>query len=190
MPTGPDPNDFKGPDFIVSGHFHKRQAWNNSNIVYIGNTFPMDFGDAGDVNRGCMIYDHVEKDMIFHNWSDCPKYIKTTLTDILDNSVTLYPEAQVKCLVDIPITFEESSALRHSFINKYSLREFMLEESPEIKEVLTETQTTINWKDTELAGVDEMVEQLLLDITSEHIHNDLLVKIYRDLETQKNATVK
>jgi DNA repair exonuclease SbcCD nuclease subunit len=47
MPTGPDAMDFKGPKYIVSGHFHKRQ--HSDNIVYIGNTFPMDFGDASKI---------------------------------------------------------------------------------------------------------------------------------------------
>jgi DNA repair exonuclease SbcCD nuclease subunit len=183
MPTGPDPADYAGPEYIVSGHFHKRQAREGSNVVYIGNTFPMDFGDAGDNNRGLMTYDYETKEMSFENWEDCPKYVKTTLTDILDKSITLYSGARVKCLVDVPITFEESTALKQSFTERYQLREFVLEESMEIREVLSETETTIDWSnDTELAGVDELVEQMLNEISSEHIENDLLVSIYKGLK--------
>jgi len=183
MPTGPDPADYAGPDFIVSGHFHKRQAQPDSNVVYIGNTFPMDFGDAGDFNRGLMTYNYQTKEMLFENWDDCPKYVKTTLTDILDNTVTLYPGARVKCLVDVPISFEESTALKQSFTERYRLREFALEESMELREALSDTETNIEWTpDTELAGVDELVEQMLNDISSDHLQNELLVSIYQGLK--------
>lgn len=181
MPTGPDPADYAGPDYIASGHFHKRQAREGSNIVYIGNTFPMDFGDAGDNGRGLMTYDFRTKEMLFEDWEDCPKYIKTTLTDILDGSATLYPGARVKCLVDVPISFEESTTLKQSFTEKYKLREFAMEESMEIREAISDTETAIDWTETELAGVDELVEQMLNEISSDHIENELLVKIYKNL---------
>jgi hypothetical protein len=179
MPTGPDPVDFNGPRHIVSGHFHKRQA--NANVVYIGNTFPMDFGDAGDFERGCMIYDHTKDEMVFHNWEDCPKYIKTTLTDILDNTSILYPNSRVKCFVDVPISFEESAALRQSFTERFNLREFTFEESHELKAVLSDTEANINWDDQKLAGVDELVEQMLMEITSDHIDSNKLIEIYHGL---------
>ena len=35
-----------GPDYVFSGHFHKRQYKNN--IHYIGNAFPHNYADAGD----------------------------------------------------------------------------------------------------------------------------------------------
>jgi DNA repair exonuclease SbcCD nuclease subunit len=83
MPTGPDPNEYAGPAHILAGHFHKRQT--SGNITYVGNTFPMDFGDAGDFKRGMAIMDHISGKLSFIDWPDCPKYIKTTLTDLLDN---------------------------------------------------------------------------------------------------------
>jgi DNA repair exonuclease SbcCD nuclease subunit len=183
MPTGPDPADYAGPDYIVSGHFHKRQAREGSNVVYIGNTFPMDFGDAGDTGRGLMTYDFESKEMLFEDWEECPKYVKTTLTDILDNTATLYPGARVKCLVDVPISFEESTALKQSFTERYQLREFAMEESMELREALSETETSFEWTpDTELAGVDELVEQMLNEISSDHIENELLIKVYQGLK--------
>ncbi len=183
MPTGPEAKDFEGPDHIVSGHFHKRQA--DGNVVYIGNTFPMDFGDAGDNERGMMTYDHTKDEMLFENWEDCPKYVKTTLTDILDGSATLYPNSRVKCIVDVPISFEESTALKQSFAEKYSLREFTMEESHEIKAAISDTDIDIDWEDNKLAGVDELVEQMLREINSEHIDNQKLIDVYNELQPQK-----
>ena len=182
MPTGPDPAEYAGPQYIVSGHFHKRQAYEGSNVVYIGNAFPMDFGDAGDGARGMMTYDHAEDNMVFHDWEDCPKYVKTTLTDILDGTASLHPDSRVKCIVDVPISFEESTALRQSFADKYRLREFTLEESSEIRSALCETEMEIDWEDDKLAGVDDLVEQMLREIASDHIDNQKLIDIYRELK--------
>lgn len=180
MPTGPEHQLFSGPDYIVSGHFHKRQA--KDQVVYIGNAFPMDFGDAGDFGRGMMTYDHATKEMLFHDWPECPKYIKTSLTSILDKTVKLYPDSRVKCLVDVPITFEESTALKQSFTEKHKLREFTLEESPEIRAALSDTKAPIDWEENKLASIDELVEQMLREISSEHINNETLVGLYKDLK--------
>jgi DNA repair exonuclease SbcCD nuclease subunit len=49
MKSGPDHTLFKGPDYIFSGHFHKRQK--GGNVVYIGNTFPTNFSDATTLNE-------------------------------------------------------------------------------------------------------------------------------------------
>lgn len=180
MLTGPDLTDFKGPSHIFSGHFHRRQS--REHVHYIGNTFPMDFGDAGDTNRGMMVFDHITNTFSYTDWDNCPKYIKTKLTDILDKSVTIYPESRIKCVVDVPISFEESTYLRQEFIEKYNLREFSMEESKEIITALTETQTNIDINDVKLDSVDELVTQMLNDIKSEHIDNNLLINIYRSIK--------
>lgn len=185
MPTGPDPKDYVGPKHIVSGHFHKRQA--HENIVYIGNTFPMDFGDAGDTNRGMMTYDHIKDEMLFFDWEDCPKYIKTTLSALLedpsDRKNILCSQARVKCVVDIPISFEESTYLLQKFMEEYNLREFSMEESPEIRDALSSTEAGIDWDKEELVGVNDLVLKMLNGIESEHIDNGLLIEIYKELKT-------
>ncbi|TFH08863.1 MAG: hypothetical protein E4H14_05625 [Candidatus Thorarchaeota archaeon] len=181
MPTGPDPQDFAGPKHIVSGHFHRRQA--DLNVIYMGNVFPMDYGDAGDNERGMMIFDHEKDDMVFHNWDDCPKYIKTRLTDLLDRTETMFPGARVKCLVDVPISFEESTYLRQTFVEDYDLREFTLEESKDIATALSDTRASIDPENMKLDSVDELVTQMLNDIQSDHIDNHLLVEIYQRIRS-------
>jgi len=180
MPVGPDPKLFKGPRHIVSGHFHKRQA--DGNIVYIGNAFPMDFGDAGDTSRGMMTYDHIADEMLFYDWPECPTYVKTRLTDILDSTIKLNANSRVKCVVDVPISFEESTTLRTRFTKQYNLREFTFEESAEIREAMTDTETSIDWENKELASVDDLVEEMLSSIDSQHFNNDTLLQIYRGLQ--------
>lgn len=177
MPTGPNVDDFNGPKFIFSGHFHKRQAYKN--VIYIGNTFPTNFNDAGDHERGMAIFNHNTDEIEFIDWETCPKFIKTKLTDILDNSSILLSNARVKCEIDILIDYEEASYLKEKFCKKYKLREMILEESPSIKDSLTETEIEMN---TTLTSVDDMILEMLGKIDNESIKNDLLIKIYRELE--------
>jgi DNA repair exonuclease SbcCD nuclease subunit len=169
MQTGPDPRLFKGPKHIISGHFHRRQE--QDNIVYMGNTFPMDFGDAGDNKRGMMIYDHDKQKIKYIDWADAPKYIKTKLTDILDGDVKIVNHARVRCLTDVPISFEESTYLRAKFIE-------------EIAEALADTETSVDVENKEITvdSVDELVVQMLKDIKSDHIDNDILVEQYRAIQ--------
>lgn len=179
MPTGPDVDDFKGPDIIFSGHFHKRQA--NANVVYIGNTFPMDFGDAGDAARGMCVYTHDTKDVQFIDWPECPRYIRCILSDLLDNTVKMYPHARVRCSVDVAISFEESTKIKTLFVDKYKLREFGLEESRELANVLSDTDVDQIDTSNPLKSVDELILEMLTSIDAPQIDNELLVKIYRTL---------
>jgi len=183
MPYGPDADNFVGPLHIFSGHFHKRQI--SKNIVYTGNTFPTNYSDAGDTNRGMMVYDH-NKDVIkFIDWNDCPKFTKLTLTQLLDNAVKIHPNSRVKCIVDSPITFEESTQLRQQFIASYKLREFTMEESSEIDEVLSDTETDVDTEandDGTITSIDDLVVQMLSEIKSDMIDNQILIEQYNRLK--------
>jgi len=186
MPTGPAAEDYIGPKYIFSGHFHKRQA--HEQVIYIGNTFPTNFGDVDDTGRGMMVYDHPTQEVTFHNWEQCPRYVKTTLSVLLESATNrkdiLLPQARVKCVVDIPISFEESTYLREKFMEEHNLREFSMEESPEIRHALSETESDIDWEGKELASVNDLVLTMLRDIESDHINNDTLVSIYNNLKPQ------
>lgn len=181
LPVGPDPKDFKGPKHIFSGHFHKRQA--NENIIYMGNCFPMDFGDAGDSARGMMVYDHIKKEPSWTDWDKCPMYMKTVLSEILEGKITLPNESRVKCLVDMPISFEESTFLKKHYTEKANLRELTLEEAPEITAAITDTEikSVDMSKYDKLSTVDDLVRQMLTDVESEHIDNQMLIQIYTSL---------
>ena len=189
MTTGPDPTEFAGPKHIMSGHFHQRQS--SGNIHYIGNCFPMDFGDAGDFDRGMMVYDHILGEPTYYNWTDCPKYVKTNLTSLLDGGYELPIGARVKCLIDTPISFEESVAIRENFMNVYKLREFGMEESHVLVDVLQNTDGTVDPIDgavstdaatpDKLDTIDELVLQMITNIKSDHIDTAMLIEQYKRL---------
>jgi len=177
MKSGPDHTNFTKPKHIISGHFHKRQT--SGNVTYIGNTFPTNFADAGDNERGMMVFDHTKNKMVFHDWEECPKYIKTKLSAILDGSIILPENARVKCIADIEISYEESIEIKQKFIDTHSLREFTIEEADDIVESLVNTETGDITE--QLGTVDEMIVNMFAEIESEHIDNQLLIEIYQKL---------
>lgn len=184
MPTGPDPVDYSGPD-IFSGHFHKRQS--NKNIHYTGNTFPMDFSDAGQTDRGMCVYNHDTRKHYYIDWAECPKYSKFKLSALLDDTSTIHVDSRVKCIVDVPISYEESTALRQTFMDTFQLREFSMEESQDLYDALTGTEHILNEDGEEidgevkLASVDDLVVQMINSIDTPHIENAMLTQIYQQL---------
>lgn len=173
---GPDIDDFKDVGHILSGHFHKRQS--RSNTHYIGNCFPMDFGDANDFARGIAIYDHVDEKLTFTDWVPCPKYIKCSLSQLLVPSHKLYDDSYVDVNIDIPVTYEELGAIEHSITSKYKLRGFKLDESSKF---IQENSTLSNDSDDSMLTVDQIIIQSLSDTSSDQFDATLLVDIYRDL---------
>lgn len=185
MKTGPDAKDFKGPANIISGHFHKRQS--ASNITYMGNTFPMDFSDSDDTERGMMVFDHDTNQMKFIDWADCPKYQKVKLSELLDNSVTIHESACIHCLADVPISYEESLGIRETYIDTYKLREFSMEESAEIQQAIEDTdvddiEQAILTTDCSGLSIDEIIVKLLSKVEVDSIDNQILIDQYNSLK--------
>lgn len=181
MQSGPDHNMFDGPTYIFSGHFHKRQR--GGNVVYIGNTFPTNFSDADDSNRGMMIYNHVSKQVKFLDWDECPKYSKVSLSKLLDGKIKLPKEARIKCLIDVPLSFEESAALKQQMMQTYELREFTPEESREVADAMSNTDVEdIDTDGVQISGIDDLVIRMLRSIDTDHIDNNLLIEQYQRLK--------
>jgi DNA repair exonuclease SbcCD nuclease subunit len=184
MEHGPEHGDFSGPKRIFSGHFHKRQI--QDNIVYIGNAFPMDFSDAGDFARGMAVYDYKHDELEFIDWPGCPKYVKAKLSQFLDETAAIPANSRVRCIIDVPLTYEESIIIKQTFLVQYELRELRLEESDELTDVLTNTETGEIMENPEgrLNTVDELVVQMLGAIDTPKIDQAMLVNLYQKLQSE------
>jgi DNA repair exonuclease SbcCD nuclease subunit len=180
MEHGPDHSLFSGPKYIFSGHYHKRQA--RDNVVYIGNTFPTNYGDIWDDARGMAILDTETDDVDFIDWEDCPKYRKVKLSDIISDPTLTFPQkCRVRCLVDIEIGYSEAQSLREEISKQLNLREFSLEENVlEKKEALEGEETD---SDLDLSSIDDAVVRMIKSGLSgiSTITPDLLVDIYQKL---------
>lgn len=180
MEHGPDHTQFSSPKFIFSGHYHKRQAVDN--VIYIGNTFPTNFGDAWDDARGMALLDTDTDEVDFIDWPACPKYRKIKLSSILENSAVDFDcKTRVRCLVDIDIAYSEAQDIKQEILNTFNLREFSLEENlSEKKEAL---ETDESFADLEFSTLnDAVVNMLKTGITNTtSIDADRLIQIYQQL---------
>lgn len=181
MKHGPDAKDYKKIKRIFCGHFHKRQS--SGNVHYIGNAFPADFSDANDNNRGMMVYDHTKDNVEYINWDECPKYIVTNLSEMIENpNDVLCEDARVRCIVDTNITLQENNEIKEKYTKEYGLRELKLDESNQLAELLSETEHDISEDDMEKMSINETIVTMLGTIESDSMDNEKLQEIYRGID--------
>ena len=164
---------FSNPDYVFSGHFHKRQ--HKENIVYIGNAFPHNYADVGDDDRGMMILEHGGVPT-YKTWPDAPKFRVTKLSDLLENTEK-YAKSKMylRVNIDIPISFEEASFIKETFITQHGFRELVL--IPEKKEADTTTGVDVS----QFESVDQIVTNQISKIESDAYDTNVLLAIYNNL---------
>jgi len=175
----PDHGELKGEHFghydkVFSGHFHLRQEKNNIN--YIGNSFPHNFADASDDQRGCMILDWGNEPE-YHAWPDQPLYKVLDLSTVIDQADTiLKPKMHVRINLDIDISYEEANYIKEKFISDYNLREMAL--IPNKRGALEDDAFA---GEIHFESVAQIVTDQITSIDSEFYDNKLLLDIYRNL---------
>lgn len=182
MTHGPSHTDLKKQRRIFSGHFHKRQI--SDNVTYIGNAFPMDFGDANDHQRGLAIYDYDNDNLTFIDWNDSPKYVKINLSQLIEDDFVMPTNTHLKCVADIDLQYDEYTKIKKLYSNKHQLKEFIIEEQPVTVYIETEDGQEIV-DDIELSeqmDTNEIIISLLQSINASNIDNTKLINIYNNLE--------
>ena len=182
MEHGPDADELKEYDTILSGHFHKRQK--QSNVQYIGNTFCTSFADANDVERGACVYQFDTKTTTYHNWNGGPRFVKTTLTQLAEGRLTapINDKTFIRCIADVEISYEEHTQLKQEFIKRYGVRSVLIEEDKQaVKERISEALPGIGEEELANSTVDELVHKMLSNVQIENIDNTLLTDIYKSL---------
>ena len=180
MDHGPDPSQFKGPRYIFSGHFHRRQV--RENIIYIGNTFPTNYGDAGDSERGAAVFDVKTEDVSFYNWDRAPLFFKTRLTRVLNGEMDWPERARVRCLLDADIGYTDVQALRQEMMETFKLREFSVEEDVQARKEAISEGLEIEGE-VDMSSLSDTVRKLINEgvAPSPTIDPATLVKLYEEL---------
>jgi len=165
---------FQHQDYVFSGHFHKRQ--NRDKIWYIGNTFPHNFADTWDDDRGMMLLDW-DGEPEFKIWPDAPKFRTLKLSELIDKKDEIMKgKMYLKVNLDIDISYEEANFLKETFISEYDIREISL-----IQEKISLDATTDDDPDVAFESVDHIVTNQLVNIDSESFDKQILLKIYQEL---------
>jgi DNA repair exonuclease SbcCD nuclease subunit len=167
--------DFKHQSYVFSGHFHKRQQ--QGVVHYLGNAFPHNYADAWDDDRGMMILDREnDKEPEYLNWADCPKYRTIKLSQLIDEQETLIkPNMYLRVNLDLPISFEEASFVKETFINQYGCREISLIPQKQLEELTTELDIR------QFESVDQIVAGEIAAIDSDNFNKKTLMDIYNEL---------
>lgn len=165
---------FVGPEYVFSGHFHKRQQ--KGNVIYIGNAFPHNYADIGDDDRGMMILEWGGKPE-YRAWPDAPKFRSLKLSELIDNKdAIMKSKMYIKVHLDIDISFEEANFIKETFMNQYDIREISL-----IQDKTNLDGTFEDNPDTKFESVDKIVAEQLVNIDSEQFDSKILLDIYHNL---------
>jgi DNA repair exonuclease SbcCD nuclease subunit len=164
----------QGPEYVFSGHFHKRQV--KGNVHYLGSPFGHNYADTWDDDRGMMKLE----------WNGVPEYIDypgpryrtVPLSRLIDEPEKILNEhTYCRATLDINISYEEASFIKETFSQQYNVREIAL--IPSKKE-----EHAQDWKvvdDIEVENVDQIVYNSLNAVDSEMINKKILVDIYNSL---------
>jgi DNA repair exonuclease SbcCD nuclease subunit len=166
--------DFGAPEYVFSGHFHKRQA--TRNIHYIGNAFPHNFSDNWDDERGMMTLEWGGEPQYF-NWPNCPKYRSIKLSELIDRKDDIMRgKMHLKVNLDIDISYEEANFIKETFINDYDIREISL-----VQDKVNMEGSYDDNPDAKFESVDQIVTEQLVNIESEQFNKSTLLEIYNNL---------
>jgi hypothetical protein len=166
--------DLSSPEYVFSGHFHKRQ--HNGNVVYIGNAFPHNFADTWDDERGMMFMEWGGVPQ-YRNWPDAPKFRSLKLSRLIEEKDTLMKSKMyLKVNLDIDISFEEANFIKETFVKEHDVREISLIQDKDNVDILIEDQT-----DAKFESVDQIVTEQLVNIESDSFDNSTLLEIYNNL---------
>jgi DNA repair exonuclease SbcCD nuclease subunit len=165
---------FQGPDYVFSGHFHKRQT--NNKVIYIGNAFPHNFADAWDDARGMMILEWGGEPQ-FIDWENAPKYRTIKLSQLIDEKDDIMKsKMHLKVNLDIDISYEEANFIKETFVNDYDIREISL-----IQDKTNLDGTIDDNPDAKFESVDQIVTEQLVNIESDAFDKTTLLEIYNNL---------
>ena len=167
--------DFSNQSYVFSGHFHKRQQ--QGVVHYLGNAFPHNYADAWDDDRGMMILDREnDKEPVYLNWTDCPKYRTVGLKKLLEDTDNIIkPNMYLRVTIDVPISFEEATFIKETFVTQYKCREIALIPQKQMEEISTDIDIQ------HFESVDQIVSGEISAIESENFNKKMLLDIYNEL---------
>jgi len=166
--------DFNGPDYVFSGHFHKRQS--KGRVHYIGNAFAHNFADSWDDDRGMMVLEW-DGEPTYFNWPNAPKYRVIKLSDLIDRAdEVMKSKMNLKVHLDIDISYEEANFIKETFIADYDIREISL-----IQDKTNLEGTIEDNPDQKFESVDQIVIEQLVNIDSEQFDKNVLLEIYNSI---------
>ena len=170
---------------VISGHFHTRheKRFGSGTILYVGNPFQMDFGDAGN-QKGYHILDLDTLEYSFTPNNISPNYRKVNLSELVDEgNITNYIKDVItnnfiKLKVDMNISQQDMDIL-HSVLTKLKPESLTIDYDINFNRILENTE-----QKEDLSGIDikqaitEFVNMLDIDNSDDII--DYTLDLYEE----------
>jgi len=188
MEHGADPKLFKDVDRIFTGHYHRRQSYNN--IHYIGSPFGFDFSDIDDFDKGMATFSHITEVTEYFNYEEGAKFTQIKLTKLLTDlkaGTLKYPNnISIRCVLDMVLDYEKHMTVKDLIMKSFDVRELKFDDPIELRQSLMNADTEevdilMENEDGELPELKELVIIMLAKIDTDKIDNDLLVKLYKEI---------
>ena len=150
---------------IISGHFHTRheKQFGNGTILYVGNPFQMDFGDAGN-QKGYHILDLDTMDCKFTPNTVSPNYKKVSLSelvavgDITPMTINNFANNFVRLKIDMNISQQDMDTL-YSILNKLKPESLTIDYDINFNRILENSE-----QKEDLSGID--IKQAIIEFVN------------------------
>lgn len=165
-----------------TGHFHLNQerVFDNGKIIYIGNTFQMDFGDA-ERPKFVYLYDFVDNSYVRIENDISPKHLVIKLSEL-----TAFDPKTKDAINNNIVRLHVDKKIPHEDIDKVSAKisQFKpLGYSVDYKIDVDKIETTADF-DTELKGIDipAMIDEFidLMEIENKPVVRKYINELYKD----------
>lgn len=147
-------------DTVFSGHFHTRYSkkYNEGCIHYIGNTFPHDFNDYGNI-KGYHTLDIEDGSLEFFENTVSPKFVKIFASKIKDYKKVDFENNVVKLIIDIDATDKQIEKIQ-TYVSKHKPFQFHTEYN-----IVTKTVDEVEEIDSIdlMDSIEEFIDQLKLE---------------------------
>lgn len=160
---------------VFSGHFHNRNSkkYNEGNIHYVGNTFPMDFADVSNI-KGYHILDIENENLEFVENIVSPKFKKLYLSKIKDYKKDDIENNIIKLVIDMDATDKQVEKIQ-AYVAKYKPFQLHTEYNTTTKNV--DEVEEIDSVDL-LDSIEEFIEGLKMEGEKETRVHQLMKDLY------------
>lgn len=167
-----NPEEYKGPKMIFSGHFHTQQF--KDNITYVGSCLCQDFSDVGQENiKGFMVLDDVTGETDFVKFEGQPTYRKIRLSELNEDLLNL-KNLYLQCVVDQDVENDKLNQLREELMKKYDIRSMIY-----INELPKDLTNTTEMDITKFDSIEDMVVGYINELDIDESYNkEKLVKMF------------
>lgn len=176
---------FSNYKMVFTGHYHKRQCIGN--VQYIGAPYQLNFGDAGDYNKGFEVLNLEDGSREFIIYDKAPKFKKYSYDDLwkfvhesIDGCDALQ-NSLVKIIIDRKV--DGLAKLKTILYNKFNVIDIVNEfENKRDDKELSETKIDMN------ISIDAMVKDFLTgikkDVDGFEINGSELVEKFEEIKSE------